>query len=171
MVVVDLRGACMRRPLSWRSLWKARRRCSWEPREPWSRWCPQNQSWQQYTETVVMNSWSQRVGCENQLLRKEVRSRQWLCLFLWLSTCRLRALCVYCFLWQLREYWMIYSRPGFMRSYDLAPQPPPPPSPVNKLSLFLSLPVCCRSSLLTGEGGEGVGMEPNNFTGRKPGPP
>ncbi len=29
---------------------------------------------------------------------------------------------------------------------------PLPPSPVSKLSLFLSLPVCCRSSLLRGGG-------------------
>jgi hypothetical protein len=33
-----------------------------------------------------------------------------------------------------------------------------PPSPVSKLSLFLGLPVCRRSSLLTGEGEE---EEPN----------
>ncbi len=38
---------------------------------------------------------------------------------------------------------------------------PLPPSPVSKLSLFLSLPVCRRSSLLMGEG-EGVGEEPNH---------
>ncbi len=38
----------------------------------------------------------------------------------------------------------------------------PPPS-VSKLSLFLSLPVCCRSSILR-ERGEGVGMEPNHTT-------
>jgi hypothetical protein len=31
---------------------------------------------------------------------------------------------------------------SFVRSYDSAPHPPPPPSPVNNLSLFLSLPVC-----------------------------
>jgi hypothetical protein len=41
-----------------------------------------------------------------------------------------------------------------------------PPLP----SFFLSLPVCRRSSLLTGEGGEGVWEEPNNLTARKPGP-
>jgi hypothetical protein len=41
---------------------------------------------------------------------------------------------------------------GFLaRSYYLAP--PPPPLPVSKLTFFLSLPVCRRSSLLTGEGG------------------
>ncbi len=32
----------------------------------------------------------------------------------------------------------------------------PSPSPVSKLSIFLSLPVCRRLSLLTGEGGRGV---------------
>jgi len=47
-------------------------------------------------------------------------------------------------------------------SYDLAPPPTPPLFPVRKVSLFLSLPVCCGSSLLTGEGGEGIGEEPNH---------
>jgi hypothetical protein len=38
-------------------------------------------------------------------------------------------------------------------SYDLAPHPTStPPSPVSKLSLFISLPVCRWSSLLTGKG-------------------
>ncbi len=63
---------------------------------------------------------------------------------------------------------MIYM-PGVLASYDLAPPPPPPPSPVKKLPLFLSLPLCRRSSLLTGEGGEGVGKEPNHTKARKPG--
>ncbi len=36
---------------------------------------------------------------------------------------------------------------------------PPPSSPVSKLSIFLSLPVCRQSSLLTGEGG---GWEKSN---------
>jgi hypothetical protein len=41
-------------------------------------------------------------------------------------------------------------------------RPPSRPSPVSKLSLFLSLPVCRRSSLLTGDGGkEWGGEEPN----------
>jgi hypothetical protein len=39
------------------------------------------------------------------------------------------------------------------------------PSAVSKLTLFLSLPVCRYSSLLTGKaGGEGVGVEPNHTT-------
>jgi hypothetical protein len=56
---------------------------------------------------------------------------------------------------------MIYRRPD---SWLLAP----PPSLVSKLSLFLSLPVCRRSSLLTGDGGvgKGVGEEPNHTTAR-----
>jgi hypothetical protein len=37
-------------------------------------------------------------------------------------------------------------------SYDSAPRPPPSSSLVSKLSLFLGLPVCRRSCLLTGEG-------------------
>jgi hypothetical protein len=41
------------------------------------------------------------------------------------------------------------------------------PFPVSKLSLFLGLPVCRRSSLLTGEGGGGVVEEPNHKTARE----
>ncbi len=44
------------------------------------------------------------------------------------------------------------------------------PSPVSKLSLFLSLPVCRRSGLLTGDGRRGLVEEPSNMTARKPGP-
>jgi hypothetical protein len=44
------------------------------------------------------------------------------------------------------------------------------PSPVSQLSLVLSLPVCRRSSLPTGEMGERVGEEQNHTTPRKPGP-
>jgi hypothetical protein len=50
-----------------------------------------------------------------------------------------------------------YRGPGFLEMIRLL-RLPLPPSPVSKLSLFLSLPVCCRSSLLTGEGG-GRGAE------------
>jgi hypothetical protein len=49
----------------------------------------------------------------------------------------------------------------------------PSPSPVRKLSLFLSLAVRCRSSLLTGEGEWGWGRSqimPNHTMTRKPGP-
>ncbi len=67
-----------------------------------------------------------------------------------------------------QEYWNLfcdlnytsesneYRTQALLRSYDLAPRPPPPPSHVSKLSLFVSLPVYCRSSLLTGGGGGGV---------------
>ncbi len=50
---------------------------------------------------------------------------------------------------------------AFSLSYDLAPIPTPISSLVSTLSLFLSLPVCRRSSLLTGEGGgeEGGGRK------------
>ncbi len=41
------------------------------------------------------------------------------------------------------------------------------PFPVNKLSLFLGLPVCRRSSLLTGEGGGGLVEEPIHKTARE----
>jgi hypothetical protein len=50
------------------------------------------------------------------------------------------------------------------------PVVPLPPSPASKLSLFLSLPVCRWSNLLTGEGGGRVGEEPNHTIARMPGP-
>ncbi len=63
--------------------------------------------------------------------------------------------------------WFIEDQ-AFLRSYDSTPRTPPPPtSPVSKSSLFLSLPVCRRSSLLTGKG---AGVEPNHRTARKLGP-
>ncbi len=50
---------------------------------------------------------------------------------------------------------MIYEEgQAFLRSYDSAPNPSPP---VSKLTLFISLQVCHRSRLLTGEGGGEVG--------------
>jgi hypothetical protein len=48
---------------------------------------------------------------------------------------------------------MIYRR-LFLLSFELVP--PPLPSLVSKLSIFLSLCVCRRSCLLTGEGGGGA---------------
>ncbi len=45
------------------------------------------------------------------------------------------------------------------------------PSPVNKLSLFLTLPVCSPSSLLPEGGGNGWAWSQNHTTARKPGPP
>jgi hypothetical protein len=47
---------------------------------------------------------------------------------------------------------------------------PHPLSPVSKLSLLLSLPVCRLASLPTGGGGVVWGEEPNHTTARKPGP-
>ncbi len=66
-----------------------------------------------------------------------------------------------------------------LRSQDSAPRPPPSPlsrpctpSPVSKLSLFLSLPVSCVASppYWRERWEEGVGVEPNQTTARKPGP-
>jgi hypothetical protein len=56
-----------------------------------------------------------------------------------------------------REYWMIYRGPGFLAVvwFGISPTPSHTTSPVSKLSLFLSLPVCRRSSLLTEKGGRG----------------
>jgi hypothetical protein len=55
-----------------------------------------------------------------------------------------------------RIEWFLEGQ-AFLRSYDSVPRSPPfpPLPPVSKLSLFLSLTVCRRSSLLTGEGGRG----------------
>jgi hypothetical protein len=66
--------------------------------------------------------------------------------------------------------WFIENK-AFSRSYDSAPPHPLLyPSPDSKLSLLLSLPMCRRSSLLTGERGGGLREEPNHMTSRKPGP-
>ncbi len=63
--------------------------------------------------------------------------------------------------------WFIEDQ-AFSPSYDLAPLPPPPLlSRQQVVSLFLSLPLCRRVSLLTWEGGGGE--EPNHSTTRKPG--
>jgi hypothetical protein len=70
----------------------------------------------------------------------------------------------------LREYLMIYRGPGFLADLLFGPRPPPSLHfPISKLPLFRNLPVCRRSSLLTGEK-EGVGVEPNHTTARKLGP-
>ncbi len=62
----------------------------------------------------------------------------------------------------VREYWRIYRGLHFLTSvwFGSMPDhsPTPPPSPVSKLSLFHSLPVCRRFSLLPGKGG-GHGAE------------
>ncbi len=64
---------------------------------------------------------------------------------------------------------MICRWPGFLavKWVGSTPTPTPlPPSPVSKLSLFLSLPVCRHPAFLTGEG-EGMDEEPNYRTGEK----
>jgi hypothetical protein len=56
----------------------------------------------------------------------------------------------------VREDWMIYRGPGFLAIVLFSSMPnPSPPSLVIMLSIFLSLPMCCRSRLLAGKGGEG----------------
>ncbi len=82
---------------------------------------------------------------------------------------------IYAMLWcsgYCREYWVTYRGSGFLAvelfgSYS--PSPAHSPSHAIKLSLFLSLPVCRRSSLLTGDGGgrEWVGEEPKISTPRE----
>jgi hypothetical protein len=70
-----------------------------------------------------------------------------------------------------REYWRIYGGPGFFTVLWFGSSPAPfPLTPVSKFSIFLSLPVCRRSSLLMScRGGEGVGEEPNHTTARNSG--
>ncbi len=62
-----------------------------------------------------------------------------------------------------REYWIVYRWPAFSRRRLVWPLPAHLAR--EQVSLFISLPVCRRSSLLTGEG-----EEPNHMTARKPGP-
>ncbi len=68
----------------------------------------------------------------------------------------------------IREYWMIYRWSGrlavlwFVSSSTYFPH-----SPVSNFSLFLSLALCRRSSLPTGEG---LGEEPTHTIAIKPGP-
>ncbi len=58
--------------------------------------------------------------------------------------------------------WFIEGQ-AFSWSYDLVPRPPPPPScPVSKLDRRHTGKLKKRDNLLTGEGGEGVGEEPNH---------
>jgi hypothetical protein len=61
-----------------------------------------------------------------------------LALYIGDSCCFPFVACVY------REYWMIYSGPRFLAVVWYGSSPP---LPVSKLSLFLSLPMCRRSSL------------------------
>jgi hypothetical protein len=67
---------------------------------------------------------------------------------------------------------MIYRGAGFLAVVCFGFSPISfPLSPVRKLSLLLSLPVCRRSSLLTGEEGGGGGGGAKSYDGeRKPGP-
>jgi hypothetical protein len=58
---------------------------------------------------------------------------------------------------------------AFLRSYHSVPRTTLPPSPVSKLFLFLSLPVC-RHVVEEVGGGEGVGEETIHTTARKPCP-
>jgi hypothetical protein len=62
--------------------------------------------------------------------------------------------------------WFIEDQAFFLWLHS-APLPRPP---ISKLSLFLGLPLCRRSSLLTGEGGQEVCVEQYQTTARKHGP-
>ncbi len=55
---------------------------------------------------------------------------------------------------------------AFLSSYDLAP-PPHPHYTISKLSNFLSLPMCRRSSILMGEWGVGGGRGCKSYDGEK----
>jgi hypothetical protein len=53
----------------------------------------------------------------------------------------------------LNDFNCLIEDQAFLRSHNSAPRPPPLPLSVSKWSLFLIIPVCRRSSLLTGGGG------------------
>jgi hypothetical protein len=58
---------------------------------------------------------------------------------------------------------MIYRGPGSLEVVRFGTSSPPFPSlSLSILSLFLSLPVCCRASFRTGEWGRGGGGEKAN---------
>ncbi len=69
----------------------------------------------------------------------------------------------------IREYWAIYRGLAFLgRIIQLLAHPL---LSISKLSLFLSLPLRRRSSLVTGDGGgDGVADVPNYTTAGKPVP-
>jgi hypothetical protein len=63
---------------------------------------------------------------------------------------------------------MIYRESGFLGFVCFVDPPPPPsPSPVRKLDQRHTGRLRKRDSLLTGEVGEGMGVEPNHTTVRK----
>ncbi len=63
---------------------------------------------------------------------------------------------------------MIYRGPGFLAVVWFCPLPRPLSR--QQVVSLLSLPVCRRSSLPTGEEGEGVEEEPSHATARNSGP-
>jgi hypothetical protein len=93
-----------------------------------------------------------RMYCLNFCLTSADRSLR-KCCRVWRNSFRQRR-----YISQCREYWMIYRGLSFLVIEWFSSSPTPsPPSPVSKLSLFLRIPVCRRSSLLTGEGRRGWG--------------
>ncbi len=68
-----------------------------------------------------------------------------------------------------REYWMIYRKPSILVAvlwFVSTPASSTPPL-VRKLYLFLSLPVCRQSRLLTGEGGKRVRRGAESYDRKK----
>ncbi len=66
-----------------------------------------------------------------------------------------------------REFWMSYRGPGFFAVVWFGTSPP---RLVSKLDRQHTWRLWKRNNLLTGEGGKGVGEEPNHTTARKPSP-
>ncbi len=58
-----------------------------------------------------------------------------------------------------REYWMVYSRPNFLRSYDSAPRPAPSPPLLSASWLSFSFFLCVAGRTYWRERGGGGGQE------------
>jgi len=115
----------------------------------WIRKCSHTSSEPQSWQSAKLCLQSSELGLPQPLTRRNaVFYNTWICSVPWQLYCTL----------YIREYWMIYWGPSFSPSYDLAPFP----SPIYRPQVVsLSLPVCRRLSILTGNwvGGGGEGGE------------
>ncbi len=68
------------------------------------------------------------------------------------------------------QMYYYYRGPGSLAGVWFGSSYNPPPPPISKVSLFLNLPLCRWSNLLTRWGKEGLMEEPNHTTTKQPGP-